>query len=46
MPGSPEYLICQECENPTYDFEHVDGAVSSARCPMCGNDDPSKFVVP
>lgn len=40
----PEYLICLECETPTYVFEWANGKVLEALCPMCGNDDPTSFV--
>jgi len=40
----PEYLICLECETPTYVFEWASGKVLEAQCPMCGNDDPSLFI--
>ncbi|MBZ5590149.1 MAG: hypothetical protein LAO05_16470 [Acidobacteriia bacterium] len=40
----PEYLICMECETPTYVFEWADGKVLEALCPMCGNDDPASFI--
>ena len=40
----PEYLICMECETPTYVFEWANDRVVDALCPMCGNDDPSAFI--
>lgn len=40
----PDYLICMECETPTYVFELANGKVLEALCPMCGNDDPTSFV--
>ncbi len=40
----PEYLICMECESPTYVFEWGNGHTLEATCPVCGNDDPSTFV--
>jgi hypothetical protein len=40
----PEYLICLECETPTYQFEYVNGKLASAICNACGNDDVSEFM--
>ena len=40
----PDYLICLECESPTYIFEWRDGAILEAQCTVCGNDDPSQFI--
>ncbi len=42
----PDYVICLECETPTYVFEWVNGKVIEAQCPMCGNDDPAFFSSP
>jgi len=42
--AQPEYLICLECETPTYVFEWQEGRVLEALCPMCGNDDPGAFT--
>lgn len=42
--AAPEYLICVECETPTYVFEWADGKVIEAMCPVCGNDDPASFL--
>jgi hypothetical protein len=41
---TPDYLICLECEAPTYIFEWRDGVLLEALCPLCGNDDPSQFI--
>jgi hypothetical protein len=41
---TPDYLICLECESPTYVFEWHDGVVKEAVCTVCGNDDPSQFA--
>ncbi len=43
MPG-PDYLICLECETPTYIFEWVEGRVVEAVCAVCGNEDPAAFL--
>ena len=40
----PEYVICMECETPTYVFEWGNGKVVEALCPICGNDDATTFV--
>lgn len=40
----PDYVICLECESPTYIFEWRDGVLLEAQCTMCGNDDPSQFI--
>jgi hypothetical protein len=40
----PDYVICLECETPTYVFEWSNGKVLEALCPMCGNDDPAYFI--
>jgi hypothetical protein len=41
----PEYLICLECETPTYQFEYGgNGKLLSVICNTCGNDDVSEFM--
>ncbi|MBV8546222.1 MAG: hypothetical protein JO088_15880 [Acidobacteria bacterium] len=41
----PEYLICLECETPTYLFEFgANGKLLSVICNTCGNDSPSEFM--
>jgi len=41
----PEYLICLQCETPTYQFEHDSkGKLLTAVCQTCGNDDPTDFM--
>lgn len=40
----PEYLICLQCETPTYQFEWSEGKVAQAVCGTCGNDDVSEFM--
>lgn len=44
--GSPEYLICLECETPCYVFEWEDGKITEVMCMACGNDNPEQFVLP
>ncbi len=40
----PEYLICLQCESPTYQFEYENGKLASAICNTCGADDLSDFM--
>ncbi|HEV7768650.1 MAG TPA: hypothetical protein VGQ76_26875, partial [Thermoanaerobaculia bacterium] len=40
----PEYLICLQCETPTYQFDFAGGKLSAVVCTACGNDDPSDFA--
>lgn len=40
----PEYLICLNCETPTYQFEYVSGKLTQAICNTCGADDITEFV--
>lgn len=41
----PEYLICLECETPTYQFEYDSKEkLATVVCTACGNDDPSEFM--
>jgi hypothetical protein len=42
--AQPDYLICLECETPTYVFEWQEGRILEALCPVCGNDDPAAFA--
>ncbi len=42
--AAPDYLICVECETPTYVFEWGEGKVLEALCPVCGNEDPASFL--
>ncbi|HVS33238.1 MAG TPA: hypothetical protein VMS98_17500 [Thermoanaerobaculia bacterium] len=42
--SEPEYLICLECETPTYQFEWDEEKVEQALCNTCGNDDPTEFM--
>ncbi|HUF17329.1 MAG TPA: hypothetical protein VMS12_04705 [Thermoanaerobaculia bacterium] len=44
MDGEPEYLICVDCESPTYTFEWANEKIITILCDVCGNDDPSEFV--
>jgi hypothetical protein len=40
----PEYLICLQCETPTYQFEYVNGKLATVVCGTCGADEPSDFM--
>ena len=44
VSDEPEYLICLQCETPTYQFEFHNDKVISVVCNTCGADDPSDFV--
>ncbi|MBK5258475.1 MAG: hypothetical protein JJE51_02710 [Thermoanaerobaculia bacterium] len=40
----PEYLICLNCETPTYQFEYVNGKLVQVICNTCGEDDVTEFL--
>lgn len=40
----PEYLICLQCETPTYQFEYIGDKLATVVCNTCGSDDPSEFM--
>lgn len=42
--AGPSYLICVECESPSYIFEWEEGQVTEATCEVCGNEDPEQFM--
>ena len=42
--SEPEYVICLNCETPTYSFDWDDGKVTAAICGTCGNDEAVDFV--
>ena len=42
--SEPEFLICLNCETPTYDFDFDNGKILAAVCAACANDDPSEFM--
>lgn len=44
MSDEPEYLICLQCETPTYQFEFINGKLATIICSVCGADDPSDFM--
>jgi translation initiation factor 2 beta subunit (eIF-2beta)/eIF-5 len=41
---TPEYVMCLECETPSYVFEWEEGRITEILCEQCGNDDPEQFV--
>lgn len=44
MFQEPEFLICLTCETPTYEFDYVDGKLTTVICNACGEDDPKEFL--
>ncbi len=42
--ATPDYLICLECETPSYVFEWRDDKVIEALCLTCGNEDEASFA--
>ena len=44
MGSEPEYLICLNCESPTYQFEWDGSKITEIMCTTCGNDDLSEFM--
>ncbi len=42
--AAPDYLICLECESPTYVFEWKNDKIVEAVCQTCGNDDLASFA--
>ena len=44
MSDEPDYLICLQCETPTYEFEFKNGKLATIVCTVCGNDDVSDFM--
>lgn len=44
MSDEPDYLICLQCETPTYQFEYVNGKITQCVCNACGNDDITDFM--
>jgi uncharacterized Zn finger protein (UPF0148 family) len=41
---SPDFLICLNCETPTYLFEWKSGKVIEAFCEACGNEETDEFL--
>jgi hypothetical protein len=46
MTSSPEYVVCIECETPSYNFEWAEDNLREAFCETCGNDDLDRFATP
>ncbi|MEO8380635.1 MAG: hypothetical protein ABI779_13300 [Acidobacteriota bacterium] len=44
MDDEPDYLICLQCETPTYQFEFTNGKLATVICNTCGNDDKTDFM--
>ena len=45
LMSEPEYLICLQCETPTYQFEYdQNGKLITVVCTTCGSDEPSEFM--
>ncbi|MCH9652092.1 MAG: hypothetical protein K0U98_27940 [Deltaproteobacteria bacterium] len=42
--AAPEYLICLECESPSYTFEWEDGKLKEILCETCGNEEMETFL--
>lgn len=42
--SEPDYLICLQCETPTYQFEYANDKLVTVLCPTCGNDDIEDFM--
>ena len=47
MSEEVDFIICNNCETPCYQFElDRKGNVASAFCTLCGNDDAKEFRLP
>jgi hypothetical protein len=44
VDDEPDYLICLQCETPTYQVEYVNGKHATVVCNTCGADDPADFM--
>ena len=44
MAYQPDYVICLECEAPTYVFEWDGDRAFDVTCETCGNDDEDLFL--
>lgn len=40
----PDYLICLNCEAPTYVFEWKDDEVTEVICELCGSEETDQFL--
>ncbi|MEO8216991.1 MAG: hypothetical protein ABI718_07905 [Acidobacteriota bacterium] len=44
MIDEPEFMVCLNCDSPSYAFEWSRGKAVTVICEICGNDDPEEFV--
>jgi hypothetical protein len=44
--AQPDYLVCLECDSPSYTFEWRNDKPYELLCETCGNEDPDLFVRP
>ena len=42
--AAPEYLICLNCESPTYVFEWQEDELKEAVCETCGSEEVDQFL--
>lgn len=42
--STPEYLVCLDCETPSYTFEWKDGKLLEILCEVCGNEEVDQFA--
>jgi hypothetical protein len=42
--SDPDFVICLNCETPTYQIEWENEKLVQAVCTVCGNDEPSEFM--
>lgn len=40
-----DYLLCRQCNSPSYVFEIKEGKIVDANCGVCGNDDILQFNI-
>jgi len=43
-----DYVVCANCETPcyTFDLDPRTRQITSAYCPVCGNDEVKEFRIP
>lgn len=46
MSYTPDYVVCLNCETPTYEFEWANGELVEVLCEVCGEDEPAQFATP
>ena len=42
--SEPDFLICLNCETPSYSFEWAEGKLKEVLCAVCGNEEPDEFA--